>query len=88
MIPEPDQLISVELPTLTSKLMGGKAAGICSIHAELSKVGDESMVCSLHVVLAAIWHSVTIPPGLSRGVVLSLERERGSTGLQLQRFPN
>ena len=42
--------------------MGGKAAGICIISGELFKAGSETIICWLHAVLTAVWHSGTIPP--------------------------
>lgn len=65
-IPLPEPPISEEPPTLTevrediSKLKGGKPIGICSIPANVPKVGDEPMALAcmgLRAVLAAILHS-------------------------------
>ena len=52
---------------LWAKLMGGKAAGICNIRAELLKTGGETMIHGLHAVLTAVWHSGTIPSDWKRG---------------------
>ena len=66
----PDPPISEDAPSLTevrwtiSKMKSGKAAGICGIPAELLKAGGEPMARGLHVVLAAIWRSGTVPPDL------------------------
>ncbi|XP_069972146.1 uncharacterized protein [Penaeus vannamei] len=60
-----------------SKLKSGKAAGICGIPAELLKAGGEPIARALHAVLAAIWRSGTIPPYLSRGVVIPLWKGKG-----------
>ncbi|XP_069987637.1 uncharacterized protein [Penaeus vannamei] len=68
----PDPPISEDPPSLTEvreaiyKLKSGKTAGICDIPAELLTAGSEPMVWGLHVVLAAIWWSGTIPPDLLR----------------------
>ena len=45
-----------------AKLRDGKAAGICNMRAELLKAGGEAIICGLHAVLIAVWHSSTIPP--------------------------
>ncbi|XP_069995851.1 uncharacterized protein [Penaeus vannamei] len=79
-VPLPDPPISEDAPSLTkvrgaiSKLKSGKAAGICSIPAELLKAGVEPIAWGLHVVLVAIWWSGTIPPDLLRDHLLRHQR--------------
>ncbi|XP_069993543.1 uncharacterized protein [Penaeus vannamei] len=53
-----------------SQLKSSKAAGTCSIPAELLKAGGEPMVQGLHVVLNATWLSGTNPPDLLRDHLL------------------
>lgn len=77
-----DTPVSEDPPSLTnvreaiSKLMGGRAAGICDNPAELLKAGDEPMAWGLHNVLVAIWQSNTIPPNLLRGVAIPLWKRK------------
>ena len=59
-----------------TKLRGGNSAGICNMSAELFKALSEAMIGGLHAVLAAVWHSSTIPLGLKRGVHQYFEWER------------
>ena len=76
--PSSGQLRTLELQTLdanppsigdvkeaVTKLRGEKAAGMCSISAELLKVWGEAMIRGLQAVLTAVWHSGTIPPDWS-----------------------
>ena len=59
-------------------MKGGKAAGICIISAELLKTGGEAMICGLHAVLTAVWHSGTIPPDWKRGLVVPIWKGKGN----------
>ena len=59
-----------------AKLRGGKAAGIY-ISAELLKAGGEAMICGLHAVLTAVWHSGTIPPNWKKGLVVPIWKGKG-----------
>ena len=45
-----------EVKEAEAKLMGGKAAGICNISAELFKARGKVMIRGLHAVLSAVWH--------------------------------
>ena len=58
-------------------MRGGKAAGICNISAELLKAGGEAMICGLHAVLTAVWHSGTIPPDWKKGLVVPIWKGKG-----------
>ncbi|XP_069978525.1 uncharacterized protein [Penaeus vannamei] len=79
----PDPPISEDPPTMNkvreaiSKLKHETAAGKCDIPAELLKAGVEPVAQGLRVVLAAIWHSGSIPPDLLRGVVIPLWKGKG-----------
>ncbi|XP_069989649.1 uncharacterized protein [Penaeus vannamei] len=75
--------ISEDPPSLTevsgaiSKLISGKAVGICGILVDLLKTGDEPMTWGLYAVLAAIWQSGTVLPDLLRDVAIPLWKWKG-----------
>lgn len=79
----PIPTISEEPPTLTGvrmvvfKLRSSNVVAICSIPTELLKTDDELMAQGLHVVMASIWLSATIPPVLLRGVVIPFWKGKG-----------
>nr|XP_027207908.1 uncharacterized protein LOC113801282 [Penaeus vannamei] len=75
-----DPPILTEVREAISKLKGWKGAGICDIPAELLKTGGEPVAPGLHVVLATIWQSGSVPPDLLRGMVnIGTSNYRGIT---------
>ena len=59
-----------------AKLMGGKAAGICNISAELFKARGKVMIRGLHAVLSAVWHWGTIPLDWKRGLIVPIWKDK------------
>ena len=55
---------------------------VSNISVELLKFGDETMICGLHAVLTAVWHSGTIPPDWKKGLVIPIWKGKG-----LQQLP-
>ena len=51
----------VETQAALNRLKWGKAPGICSIHAELLKVGGNAVLMLLHAVLCSAWNTAIIP---------------------------
>ena len=49
-----------------------KARGICGIHVELLKVGEDAVVMSLNAVLHSAWNIGIIPTDWKRGLVVTL----------------
>ncbi|MEL6802745.1 MAG: reverse transcriptase domain-containing protein, partial [Bacteroidota bacterium] len=66
-----------EVREAVARLRGGKAAGVCSISAELLKAGGEAVTRGLHAVLTAVWQSGTIPPDWKRGLVVPIWKGKG-----------
>ncbi|KAG0714390.1 hypothetical protein GWK47_014255 [Chionoecetes opilio] len=66
-----------EVREALTKLMGGKAAAVCNISAELLKAGCVAMMRGLHAVLTAMWQSNTIPPDWKRGLVVPIWKGKG-----------
>ena len=60
-----------------AKLRGGKVASICNISVELLKAGGEAMICGLHAVLTAAWHSGTIPPDWKKRLIVPIWKGKG-----------
>ena len=66
-----------DIKEAVAKLRAEKAAGVCSISAELLKAGGEAMIRGLHAVLTAVWHSGTIPPDWKKRLVVSVWNGKG-----------
>ncbi|WP_209300514.1 hypothetical protein, partial [Lonepinella koalarum] len=59
------------------QLKGGKAAGVCGIHAELLKAGGDTALLSLHAIICSIWNTGVIPTDWKRGLVVPLWKGKG-----------
>ena len=87
-VPDPpltaDPPIDCDPPTLletraaVNSLRGGKAAGICGIHAEFLKAGGDSAVEALHVILGSVWTTGEIPSDWKRGIIVPLWKGKGN----------
>ena len=51
----------VETQAAVNQLKGGKAPGICGIHADLLKAGGNAVLMLWHVVLCSLWSTGIIP---------------------------
>ena len=51
----------VETQAMVNQWKGGKAPGICGIHAELLKAGGNAVLASMHAVLCSAWNTEVIP---------------------------
>ena len=51
----------VETQAAVNQLKVGKAPGICGIHSELLKVGENVVLMLLHAVLFSVWSTIIIP---------------------------
>ena len=67
----------VETQAAVNRLKGGKAPGICGIHAELLKAGGNAALMSLHAVLCPAWNTGIIPTDWKRGLVVPLWKWKG-----------
>ena len=67
----------VETQAVVNRLKWGNAAGICGIHAELLKAGENAILMSLHAVLCSPWNTCIIPTDWKRGVVVPLWKGKG-----------
>ena len=67
----------METQTVVNCLIWGKAPGICGIHAELLKVGENDVLVSLHAVLCSAWNTGIIPTDWKRGLVVRLWKGNG-----------
>ena len=82
-IPLADHPINCEPPLLVetqaavNQLKGGKASGICGIHAELLKAGGNAVLMSLHAVLCSVWNTGIIPTDWKRGLIFPLWKGKG-----------
>ena len=62
----------VETQAAVNRLKWGKALGICGIHAELLKAGENAALVSLHAVLCSACNTGIIPTDWKRGLVVPL----------------
>ena len=67
----------VETQAAMNQLKGGKAPGICGIHAELLKAGGNAVLLSLHAVLRSVWSTVIIQTDWKRGLIVPLWKRKG-----------
>ena len=81
--PVPDPPIGCDPPSLeetrkvVKQLKGGKAPGVCGIHAELLKAGGPTVLLHLHAVLCSAWSTGVIPADWRRGLVVPLWKGKG-----------
>ena len=81
--PVPDPPISCDPPSLeetrgaVKQLKGGKAPGVCGIHAEFLKAGGLAVLLQLHAVLCSVWRTGVIPADWRRGLVVPLWKGKG-----------
>ena len=66
----------VETLAAMNRLKWGEAPGICGIHAELLKVGENAVLVSLHVVICFVWNTGIIPTDWKRSLVVPLWKEK------------
>ena len=67
----------VETQTVVKWLKLCKAPGICGIHVELLKAGENAVLVSLHAVLCSAWNTGIIPTDWKRGLVVPLWKGKG-----------
>ena len=78
-----DPPIACDPPTLletraaVNSLKGGKAAGVCGIHAEFLKAGGDGAVEALHAILRSVWMTGEIPSDWKRGIIVPLWKGKG-----------
>ena len=78
-----DPPINETVPTLdevkeaVASLRDEKAAGIYNISVKFLKTGGEAIICELHDVLTAIWHSGIIHHEWKRALVVPIWKGKG-----------
>ena len=60
------------------KLRSRNEAVICNFSADLLKAVREAIICGLHAVLTAVWHSGTIHPDWKKGLIVSIWKGKGT----------
>ena len=74
----PGTLITVaETKQALKKLKNNKAAGICSITAELHKSGGDSLAEWMTIIMNAVWVNKSLPHDWKRGIILPFWKNKG-----------
>jgi hypothetical protein len=66
-----------ETRATVKQLKGGKAAGVCGIHAELLKAGGEAMARSFHALLCSVWDAEVTPADWKKGIIAPIWKGKG-----------
>ena len=62
---------------MVNRLKWAKAPGICGIHVELLKAGENAVLMLLHAVLCSAWNTGIIPTDWKRDLVVPLWKGKG-----------
>ena len=72
-----DPPLFVETRAAVNQLKRGKVPGICGIHAELLKAGENAALVSLHAVLCSAWNTGIIPTDWKRDLAVPHSKGKG-----------
>ena len=61
------------------QLKGGKAPGVCGIHAEMLKAGGETTLKWLHALVCSVWSTGVVPTDWKRGLIVPIWKGKGDS---------